>query len=165
MSLAFEVSLQSKVCAMVIIWSGLGRVSSGRQLLRHIWGTSNICLYLSACPTLRLSSKPLVNDVLRDMINKLIFVYLDDILIYSCSFQVYIQHIRRVLQWLPEKQFCQKLGSAFFMPIQFCFLGPGKVKAVYNWSTTVSRKDLRDLPVFICVLSGILVSWRLLWRY
>lgn len=101
----------------------------------------------------------LFNDVLRDMINKLIFVYLDDILIYSCSFQV---HIRRVLQWLPEKQFCQKWRSAFFMPSQFCFLGPGKEKAVSNWPTTGSRKYLRDLPVFICVLSGILVRWQLI---
>ena len=27
----------------------------------------------------------LVNDVLRDMLNRFIFVYLDDILIFSCS--------------------------------------------------------------------------------
>ncbi|KAI2657212.1 Transposon Tf2-9 polyprotein [Labeo rohita] len=37
----------------------------------------------------------LVNDVLRDMINKFVFVYLDDILIFSRSFQVHVQHISR----------------------------------------------------------------------
>lgn len=35
----------------------------------------------------------LVNDVLRDMINIFVFVYLDDILIFSRLFQVYVRHV------------------------------------------------------------------------
>ncbi len=36
----------------------------------------------------------LVNDVLRDMLNIFVFVYLDDILIFSPSLQVHVQHVR-----------------------------------------------------------------------
>ncbi len=44
----------------------------------------------------------LVNNVLRDMLNIFVFVYLDDILIFSPSLQVHVQHVRRVLQRLLE---------------------------------------------------------------
>lgn len=46
----------------------------------------------------------LVNDVLRDMVNQFVFVYLDDILIFSPSMQVHTQHVRQVLQRLLENQ-------------------------------------------------------------
>ncbi len=36
----------------------------------------------------------LVNDVLRDMLDQLIYVYLDDILIFSHSLQEHVQHVR-----------------------------------------------------------------------
>jgi hypothetical protein len=35
----------------------------------------------------------LVNDVLRDMLNWFVFVYLDDILIFSCSTEVHAFHV------------------------------------------------------------------------
>ena len=40
----------------------------------------------------------LVNDVLRDMLKRFIFVYLDDILIFSQSMEEHVQHVRLVLQ-------------------------------------------------------------------
>ena len=39
----------------------------------------------------------LVNDVLWDMINKFVFVYLDDILIFSKDPEEYMTHVRKVL--------------------------------------------------------------------
>uniref|UniRef100_A0A8C1TX85 ribonuclease H n=1 Tax=Cyprinus carpio TaxID=7962 RepID=A0A8C1TX85_CYPCA len=44
----------------------------------------------------------LVNDLLRDMVDQFIYVYLDDILIFSSSLQEQVQHVRRVLQRLLE---------------------------------------------------------------
>ncbi len=44
----------------------------------------------------------LVNDVLRDMLDQFLYVYLDDILIFSHSLQEHVQHVRRVLQRLLE---------------------------------------------------------------
>ena len=36
----------------------------------------------------------LVNDVLRDILNRFLFVYLDDIFVFSCSVQEHVLHIR-----------------------------------------------------------------------
>uniref|UniRef100_A0A4W5LSY2 ribonuclease H n=1 Tax=Hucho hucho TaxID=62062 RepID=A0A4W5LSY2_9TELE len=40
----------------------------------------------------------LINDVLRDMLNQFVFVYLDDILIFSGSLQEHEKHVLRVLR-------------------------------------------------------------------
>lgn len=40
----------------------------------------------------------MVSDVLGDMLNKFVFIYLDGILIFSCSEIEQIQHVRAVLQ-------------------------------------------------------------------
>ena len=50
----------------------------------------------------------LVNDVLGDMLN--LFVYLDDILVFSCSAQGHMLHIRQVLQHLLENHFFCESG-------------------------------------------------------
>lgn len=42
----------------------------------------------------------LINDVLRDFFNDYVFVYLDDILIFSQDEKQHVSHIRAVLQRL-----------------------------------------------------------------
>lgn len=42
----------------------------------------------------------LVNNFLRDMLHKYVFVYLDDILLFSQCKQDHIMHVREVLQHL-----------------------------------------------------------------
>lgn len=50
----------------------------------------------------------LVNDVLRDMIDRYIFVYLDNILILSKSLEDHIHHVQAILQAsLGELPFCE----------------------------------------------------------
>lgn len=51
----------------------------------------------------------LINDVLREMLNKFVFVYLDDILIFSCNYQEHIQHVRQVLSQLLKHSLFVKL--------------------------------------------------------
>ncbi len=81
----------------------------------------------------------LINDVLRDMVNRFVFVYLDDIL--SPSLQVHTQHVRQVLQRLLENQLYAKKKCVFHAK-SVSFLGhisaegikadPAKVRAVAN---------------------------------
>uniref|UniRef100_A0A9J7Y2N5 Gypsy retrotransposon integrase-like protein 1 n=1 Tax=Cyprinus carpio carpio TaxID=630221 RepID=A0A9J7Y2N5_CYPCA len=96
----------------------------------------------------------LVNDVLRDMIDRFVFVYLDDILIFSSSFQDHVQHVRQVLQRLLENQLFVKAEKCEFHVQSVSFLGhiisvggirmdPAKVRAVSEWPAPDSRKALQ----------------------
>ena len=96
----------------------------------------------------------LVNDVLRDMVNRFVFVYLDDILIFSPSKQVHTQHVRQVLQRLLENQLYVKAEKCVFHTKSVSFLGhivstegikadPAKVRAVAEWPIPNSRKALQ----------------------
>ncbi len=96
----------------------------------------------------------LVNVVLRDMVNRFVFVYLDDILIFSPSPHVHTQHVRQVLQWPQENQLYLKTEKCVFHAKSVTFLGfiisagetkgdPCKVRAVAEWPAPDSRKALQ----------------------
>ena len=56
----------------------------------------------------------LVNDVLRDFLNRFVFVYLDDILIFSKTQSEHIFHVRQVLQRLMENKLFVKAEKCEF---------------------------------------------------
>ncbi|KAJ8382914.1 hypothetical protein SKAU_G00036920 [Synaphobranchus kaupii] len=65
----------------------------------------------------------MVNDVLRDLLGKTVFVYIDDILIFSKSPQEHILHVREVLQRLLENQLFVKAEKCSFHVSSVPFLG------------------------------------------
>ena len=86
----------------------------------------------------------LINDVLRDMLNQFVFVYLDDILIFFHSTQEHVLHVRQVLQRLLENQLFLIAEKCEFYRFTIPFLGniitagnvqmdPGKVRVVVDW--------------------------------
>lgn len=95
-----------------------------------------------------------VNDVLRDMVNKFVFVYLDDILIFPSSLQAHTNHVRQVLQQLLENQLFVKAEKCEFHTKSVTFLGYvisaegikpdiAKVRAVAKWPVPNTRKALQ----------------------
>lgn len=64
----------------------------------------------------------LVNDVLRDMLNITVFVYLDDILIFSKSAEEHVHHVRAVLQQLLENSLFVKAEKFEFHVPSVSFL-------------------------------------------
>ncbi|XP_047195290.1 uncharacterized protein LOC124851551 [Hippoglossus stenolepis] len=101
----------------------------------------------------------MVNDVLRDFLNIFVFVYLDDILIFSKSEPEHVQHVRSVLQRLLENQLFVKAEKCEFHATEVTFLGfivragrilvdPTKVKAVADWPTPTTRKRLQQFLGF-----------------
>uniref|UniRef100_A0A8P4GPN0 Gypsy retrotransposon integrase-like protein 1 n=1 Tax=Dicentrarchus labrax TaxID=13489 RepID=A0A8P4GPN0_DICLA len=96
----------------------------------------------------------MVNDVLRDMLNRFLFVYLDDILIFSQSQEEHVQHVRQVLQRLLENKLYVKAEKCEFNVTSVSFLGfiiergqvkadPAKIQAVADWPRPTTRKQLQ----------------------
>lgn len=96
----------------------------------------------------------LVNDVLRDFLNRFLFVYLDDILIFSHSMEEHKSHVRQVLQRLLENKLFVKAEKCEFHVRSVSFLGyiiedgrvkadPSKISAVAEWPTPTTRKQLQ----------------------
>ena len=106
---------------------------------------------LSNCPSV---FQALVNDVLREMINRCVFVYLDDILVFSKDLESHVQQVRRVLNLLWENKLFVKLEKCQFHVSNTFFLGfhispqgvsmdPGKVQAVVKWPEPTSLKQVQ----------------------
>ncbi len=88
------------------------------------------------------------------MLDQFIYVYLDDILIFSHSIQECFQHVRRVLQRLLENGLYVKAEKCAYHAQSVPFLGyivlfegmhmdPDKSQAVVDWPTPDSRKALQ----------------------
>lgn len=96
----------------------------------------------------------MINDVLRDYIHQFVFVYLDDILIFSRNLDEHRRHVRLVLQRLLENKLYVKAEKCEFHSSSVSFLGfviaggevrpdPAKVRAVVEWPVPTTRKQLQ----------------------
>lgn len=95
-----------------------------------------------------------VNDVLHEYLNKFVFVYLDDILIFSPDLDSHKAHVTQVLQQLLGNHLYVKAEKCEFHKTRVSFLGfvvsegkigmdIGKVQAVQEFPTPSSRKDVQ----------------------
>uniref|UniRef100_A0A8C6NPQ6 Gypsy retrotransposon integrase-like protein 1 n=1 Tax=Nothobranchius furzeri TaxID=105023 RepID=A0A8C6NPQ6_NOTFU len=100
-----------------------------------------------------------ITDVLRDMLGRWVFVYLDDILIYSRTAEEHTQHVRAVLSRLLEHDLFCKLEKCAFHQESTSFLGfiissqglrmdPQKVQAVAQWPLPKTLKQLQSFLGF-----------------
>jgi hypothetical protein len=56
----------------------------------------------------------LMDDILRPFTNSFVVVYLDDILIFSQTWEEHLHHIRQVLQTLRKHKLCTNLEKCIF---------------------------------------------------
>ena len=100
------------------------------------------------------SFQALMNHVLRDHIDKICAVYLDDILVYSKDPKEHDHHVKLVLQKLEEYFLKVDLDKSEFDQEEVEFLGhiigkngirmdPRKVQSVLEWLTPENLKDLQ----------------------
>lgn len=96
-----------------------------------------------------------MNVILEPLLRKCAVVFIDDILIYSKSWEEHLQHIRQVLTILQQNHFHVKLTKCSFAKQQLTYLGhivsvqgvatnPSKIKTVKEWPQPQNVKDLRS---------------------
>ena len=69
------------------------------------------------------SFQELINDTLREYLDDFVVAYLDDVLIFSKTYKEHVQHVRKVLQRLREKDLPVKLSKCEFHKDSVAFLG------------------------------------------
>ena len=95
-----------------------------------------------------------MNDILREFLDQFCVVSIDDILIYSKTKAKHHEQVRKVLQKLKEASLYAKPEKCKFNVEKTTFLGliisadgiemdPAKVKALLNWETPNSVKDIQ----------------------
>ncbi|XP_036068023.1 uncharacterized protein LOC118598811 [Oryzias melastigma] len=95
-----------------------------------------------------------VNDVFRDLLHKFVIVYIDDILVYSDTFEEHVSHVRQVLQRLITHRLYAKGEKCEFHQTSVSFLGyviraqgvamdQGKVEAVLRWPQPSTVRELQ----------------------
>ncbi|XP_070048662.1 uncharacterized mitochondrial protein AtMg00860-like [Nicotiana tomentosiformis] len=93
--------------------------------------------------------------VFRLYIDSFVIVFIDDILIYSCSKEEHEQHMRVVLQTLREQKLYAKFSKCEFWLESVAFLGhivsgkgikvdPKKIEAVQNWHYPTSETEIKS---------------------
>ena len=99
----------------------------------------------------------LINKVLRELINHIYVIYLDDILIYFKIRKKHWECVRKMLERLRQFKLYAKLSKCFFMTqmIEFLeyiinnhnvFMNSRKMKVIQTW---FEFKTLRELQIFL----------------
>ncbi|CUA78024.1 Transposon Tf2-7 polyprotein [Rhizoctonia solani] len=100
-----------------------------------------------------------MNDILCDLLDITVIIYLDDILIFSKDPEEHTAHVKEVLRCLQENQLFCKASKCFFNITTVEYLGimispegisieKGKVEAVQNWPTPKTRKQVQSFLGF-----------------
>ncbi len=95
-----------------------------------------------------------INEVFRDMLNRWVIVYIDDILIYSTSLEDHIKQVRAVLRRLIDHPLYAKAEKCEFHQESVSFLGyvissggvamdDKKIHSVVNWLQPTTLKEFQ----------------------
>ena len=102
----------------------------------------------------------LMNEIFREHLDVFVIVYLDDILIYSKTWNEHLEHIKIVLEILRKEKLFGKVSKCLFGVPQVEYLGhiigqdgvsvdPHKVKAVQEWPRPQNRQQVQSFLGFV----------------
>lgn len=101
----------------------------------------------------------LMQTIMSDLVFQMVLVYLDDLLVYSSTFEEHLVRLETVLQRLREAGLKIKVDKCHFLQSEVRFLGqvvsaqgvstdPEKVSAVNQWPVPNTLKELRSFLGF-----------------
>ena len=101
----------------------------------------------------------LVQDILRKYLDDFVFVFIDDILMFSRTTEEHCKHLRLVFQKLTEQHIYAKASKCLIHVRELEFLGQwitmrgvapvkGKLNAVREWEAPTNIKDIRSFLGF-----------------
>lgn len=96
-----------------------------------------------------------MNYILQPLLRRCVVVFIDDILIYSKSYEEHLSHVQLVFDILKKHQFLVRLSKCSFAKQQLNYLGhvlspagvatdPSKIAIVQKWPVPTSVKELRS---------------------
>lgn len=96
-----------------------------------------------------------MDEILKDLQNKICLVYMDDIIIYSTSLAEHMQNLTKVLDALRRANLKIQLDKSEFLRREVAFLGhivtsdgikpnPSKISAVKNYPIPKSQKEIKQ---------------------
>ncbi|GBG80016.1 hypothetical protein CBR_g30277 [Chara braunii] len=111
-----------------------------------------------------------MNDIVRDILEEYVLVYLDDILVYSRTLEDHLRHLRDVLQRLRKHDLYAKLSKCRFAQRKVDFLGhhvsdqglhkdDAKITAIAEWPVSTSAKQLRSFLGFTSYYSNFIQGY------
>ena len=95
-----------------------------------------------------------MNDTLSPCVRKFVLLFFDDILVFSASYALHLQHLEEVLKLLLQHQWQVKLSKCACAQSQISYFGhvisgqgvatdPSKITTVQSWPVPVSAKEVR----------------------
>jgi hypothetical protein len=105
-----------------------------------------------------------MNDVFRPFLDDFVIVYLDDIIIFSGTWDEHVRRVNQVLDTLQREKLYVKLSKCEIGKIVLVFLGhivgggqlkndPSKIDVIVNWPKT---KSVTEIQIFL----GAVQYWR-----
>ena len=96
-----------------------------------------------------------MNLILAPLLRKCVVVFIDDILIYSKSWEDHLLHIQEVLSILQQNNFHVKMSKCLFAKQQLSYLGhivgeqgvttdPSKIASIKDWPQPQNINELRS---------------------
>ena len=97
-----------------------------------------------------------MNNTLAPFLRKFALVFFDDILIYSPTYELHLQHLAQVLSILQEHQWFVKLSKCEFSRQKLAYLGhvigsagvssdESKIETIRTWPSPTTVKELRSV--------------------
>lgn len=97
-----------------------------------------------------------MHDTPSPYLRKYAMVFFDDILVFSATYTLHLEHLAQVLKLLLQHQWQVKLSKCVFAQTQIGYLGhiisgqgvatdPAKISNIQDWPVLVSAKEVRGV--------------------